>query len=73
MEPFRHLLSNKVPIAWSPELKAAFQASKREIVEQCTQGVRMFDPTLPTCLATDWSKYGVGYWLCQKCCSCPGS
>ena len=73
MEPFRHLLSNKVPFAWSPELETAFQASKTEIVEQCTQGVRMFDPTLPTCLATDWSKYGVGYWLCQKRCSCPGS
>ena len=73
MEPFRHLLSNKVPFAWSAELENAFQASKTEIVRQCTQGVRMFDPTLPTCLATDWSKFGVGYWLCQKRCSCQGT
>ena len=73
MEPFRHLLSNKVPFAWSAELEDAFQASKAEIVRQCTHGVRMFDPALPTCLATDWSKFGVGYWLCQKRCPCPGT
>ena len=30
----------------------------------------MFNPNLPTCLATDWSKFGVGYWLCQKPCAC---
>ena len=33
----------------------------------------MFNPDFPTCLATDWSKYGVGYWLCQKHCTCPSS
>ena len=73
IEPFRHLLSNKVPFALSQELEATFPTSKKEIVEQCTQGVRMFDPTLPTCLAIDWSKFGVGYWLCQKRCSCNGT
>jgi hypothetical protein len=72
MEPFRHLLSNKVPFSWSPDLEAAFQASKKEVVRQCMEGVRSFNPSLPTCLATDWSKFGIGYWLCQKRCSCPG-
>ena len=32
----------------------------------------MFDPSRPTCLATDWSKMGIGYWLCQKQCRCQG-
>ena len=71
MAPIRHLLSSKVPFAWSPELESAFQASKLEIVRQCEEGVRSFNPALPTCLATDWCKFGIGYWLCQKRCSCP--
>ena len=70
MQPFRHLLSAKVPFSWSAELDAAFAASKLEIVTQCREGVRSFNPTLPTCLATDWSRCGMGYWLCQKRCSC---
>jgi hypothetical protein len=72
MAPFRHLLSFKVPFQWSAELQAAFDASKQEILAQCEKGVRSFDPSLPTALATDWSKLGIGYWLTQKHCSCPG-
>lgn len=72
MLPFRHLLSSKVPFSWSPELEKAFSASKREIVEQCREGVWSFNPSLPTCLATDWAKYGMGYWLCQKHGQCEG-
>ena len=70
MEPFRHLLGSKAPFAWSPELDAAFQASKEEIVRQCEHGVRTFDPQRRTCLATDWSKTGIGFWLCQQRCNC---
>ena len=33
--------------------------------------VRSFNPALPTALATDWAKLGVGFWLTQKHCSCP--
>ena len=72
MAPFRHLLSSKVPFQWSPELQTAFDASKQEILRQCEHGVRSFDPKLPTALATDWAKFGIGYWLTQKHCSCPG-
>ena len=71
MLPFRHLLSSKVPFSWSSELDAAFTASKQEVVRQCQEGVRQFDPSLLTCLVTDWCKWGIGYWLCQKRCSCP--
>ena len=70
MEPFRHLLKSKVPFHWTPELQTAFDESKQEILRQCEKGVRLFDPNLPTALATDWSKSGVGYWLTQKHCSC---
>ena len=70
MAPFRHLLASKAPFAWSPELDAAFQASKEEILRQCEQGVRTFDPNRRTCLATDWSKTGLGFWLCQQRCNC---
>ena len=72
MAPFRHLLSSKVPFQWSEELQAAFDASKQEIIRQCEHGVRTFDPSLPTALATDWAKFGMGYWLTQKHCSCSG-
>ena len=52
MLPFRHLLSNKIPFSWSPDLE---QASKLENIRQCEEGVRTFDPALPTALASDWS------------------
>ena len=26
-------------------------------------GIKIFDKTKPTWLATDWSKQGIGYWL----------
>ena len=73
MAPFRHLLSSKVPFQWSAELQLAFDASKQEILKQCAKGVRSVDPSLPTALATDWAKLGLGYWLTQKHCSCPGA
>ena len=70
MLPFRHLLSSKSSFSWSPELDQAFIASKKEVVEQCVKGVRSFDPALPTALATDWCKTGMGVWLTQKRCKC---
>lgn len=73
MQPFRHLLSTKAPFAWSPDLDKAFLASKEEIIKQCIDGVRNFDPALPTALATDWSKQAMGFWLCQKHCQCEGT
>ena len=72
MQPFRHLLSSKSSFSWSPELEQAFTASKQEVVRQCEEGVRSFDPSLPTALATDWSKMAMGFWLCQKRCKCEG-
>ena len=73
MAPSRHLLSSKVPFQWSTELQTAFDAAKQEILLQCERGVRSFNPKLPTALATDWSKMGIGYWLTQKHCLCSGN
>ena len=70
MLPFKHLLSTKAPFAWSPDLEAAFQKSKMEIIKQIDRGVRSFDVNKPTALATDWSKWASGFWLTQKHCSC---
>ena len=70
MLPFRHLLSSKTPFSWSPDLEAAFIESKKEVVRQCEAGVRSFDPALPTAVATDWCKTGMGVWLTQKRCKC---
>ena len=74
MSPFRHLLatSSKIPFMWTEDLETAFQASKTEIIQQCEKGVRSFTPHRPTALATDWSRTGVGFWLCQKFCDCEG-
>jgi hypothetical protein len=32
--------------------------------------VEIFGKSKPTCLATDWSKDGIGFWLFQKHCKC---
>ena len=34
------------------------------------RGVKTFDPKRITCLATDWSKSGIGFCLLQKTCEC---
>ena len=72
MQPFRHLLSSKVPFYWSEELQSAFEAAKEEIISQCEKGIRSFRLNAPTALATDWSRLAMGYWLAQKFCDCEG-
>ena len=43
-----------------------------KIITEIEDGVRIFDKSKPTCLATDWSKVGLGFWLFQKHCHCSG-
>ena len=72
MLPFRALLkSTGSKFEWTPDLDQAFEASKAFITKEIEQGVRIFDKSKPTCLATDWSKSGIGFWLFQKHCKCP--
>lgn len=70
MLPFRELLKPGIPFYWDSHLQAIFDESKYTIVGEIEQGVRIFDKTKPTCLATDWSKTGLGFWLLQKHCPC---
>ena len=66
MAPFKHLLSPKTPWEWSDELEAAFQESKRAIIEAIKEGVEIFDPQFSSCIQTDNFGMGIGYWLRQK-------
>ena len=70
MEVFRPLLKPKAKFEWTPELDHAFTRSKEEIISKIIQGIKTFDPSLTTCLATDYSKSGIGFHLLQKKCSC---
>lgn len=72
MLPFRELLKPSTPFRWGKELNDLFEESKAVIVSEIQEGVRIFDKGKPTCLATDWSKTGLGFWLFQKHCDCPG-
>ena len=71
MQPFRELLKPGTPFVWDEHLNSLFQESKHVIVQEIEEGVRIFDKSKPTCLATDWSKGGIGFWLFQKHCKCP--
>ena len=73
MQPFRSLLQPGTKFEWTQPLDKAFQASKLAIAKEIENGVRIFDKSKPTCLATDWSKSGIGFWLFQKHCTCSGS
>ncbi|MEW8208358.1 MAG: RNase H-like domain-containing protein, partial [Candidatus Thiodiazotropha taylori] len=70
MLPFRQLLKPNTPFRWTDELRDLFEKSKQVIASEIEEGVSIFDPNRPTCLATDWSKDGIGYWLLQKHCHC---
>ena len=66
MEPFRHLLKLDTPFIWSDLLQAKFEQAKEKIIAKVTEGIKHFDPTRRTCLATDWSKSGLGFFLMQN-------
>ena len=73
MEPFRHLLKPDTWAAgfsWTEELEEGFKLAKEEIIEAVTSGVKHFEVGRETCLATDWSKQGIGFFLMQKWCKC---
>ena len=71
MLPFRKLLKPGHPFQWTDELNQLFEESKEHIIREIENGVRIFDRSRPTCLATDWSRNGIGFWLFQKHCTCP--
>ena len=70
MKPFRDLLKPSSEFNWTETLQEAFEESKKIIVDAVKEGVMTFEMGRTTCLATDWSKYGVGFVLLQKYCDC---
>ena len=70
MLPFRDLLKPAAPFRWDDNLDRLFEESKTVITTEIANGVKIFDKTKPTCLATDWSRDGIGFWLFQKHCLC---
>merc|ERR1712020_839974 len=57
-------------MGWTAELDSQFHLAKEKIIEAVEDGVKAFDTTRWTCLATDWSKQGIGFFLLQKFCQC---
>ena len=72
MVHFKPFLSPKHRFEWTDEFDKAFAESKNIIVNAIIEGVEIFDPKRRTCLRPDWSKTGIGFFLSQKHCSCPG-
>ena len=70
MRPFKPFLSPKTPFAWNEELQSCFENSKAAIIDIIKKGVTIYDLDKVTCLRTDWSNMGVGYYLSQKHCDC---
>lgn len=72
MAPFRELLRTKDrKFYWDTTLDNLFEESKKHIVRKIEEGVKTFEKNRATCLSTDYSKNGIGYFLFQKHCQCP--
>lgn len=70
MAPFRELLKSSSRFYWDEVLQEMFDKAKEVIIKEIEKGVKTFDKKKPTCIATDWSKEGLGFFLLQKHCSC---
>ena len=70
MAPFRDLLQKNRKFYWDSTLDTIFLKSKDDIIQRIEEGVQMYEIGRPTCLATDWSKAGIGFFLLQKHCQC---
>ena len=68
--PFREHLKPSSTFYWDDQLQHVFEQSKAAILDKITEGVRIFDSKRVSCLATDWSKKGTGFWFLQKYCTC---
>ena len=56
----RHLLKPAEPWIWDKETDSVFEQAKKVIADKVEDGVRLFDPSLPTGLITDWCQEGMG-------------
>ena len=70
MLPFRDLVKKNSNFTWDETIDEAFSQSKQVIVNLVKDGISSFDTNRITCVATDWSKDGMGFLLLQKHCKC---
>ncbi|CAC5397319.1 unnamed protein product [Mytilus coruscus] len=70
LKPFRALLKPSTTFCWTNELDEVFHKYKEIIIQEMKEGVRLFDSARMTCLTTDWSVDGIGFFLMQKYCQC---
>ena len=62
MQPFQELVKHNSSFTWDSTLNQLFINSRYIIVSKIQEGIHMFDPQQHTCLQTDWSKEGIGYF-----------
>jgi len=68
--PFRTLLKAGTAWEWNQQHDDIFVKVKDHLSSAVEEGITLFDPLKLTLLVTDYSKYGVGFLLLQKQCSC---
>ena len=68
---FRKLLPPSRPFYWENTMDGALAHDKSEIIKIIAEGVEIFDKRRKQCVSTDWCKYGIGFCLGKKQCSCP--
>ncbi|GFN73918.1 enzymatic polyprotein [Plakobranchus ocellatus] len=73
MQPFCALLKLNTPFKWTGHMDILFEEIKAIIIQEIQRGVEIFDESRPTCLAIDFSKDGIGFWLLQKHFECTSS
>ena len=70
MAPFRDFLKRNRQLYWDGAMDELFEWAKAKIVEKVEEGVKQFDMDGATCLATDFSRTGLGFFLLQQECQC---
>jgi hypothetical protein len=70
LQPFRELLKKDRKFYWDDNLQKLFEQSRHHIADEVVHGIKSFELGRHTCLATDWSKTGLGFFLMQKYCTC---
>ncbi|CAC5397422.1 unnamed protein product [Mytilus coruscus] len=70
-------ISQNTPTTWCSRVVVTSKAegTPRQTIDlqpqnRHSEGVCLFDPARMTCLATDWSVDGIGFFLMQKYCQC---
>ena len=63
---FRDLLKRNRELFWDNNMETLFEWVKVKTVEQVEEGVKRFEMDKSECLATDFCRTGLGFFLLQK-------